>query len=72
MDKLEQFQHREVMKISRLDYLSRGEAERAGTVQSKEEMAQWELITVYKYVMGGHKEGGNSVLCCFFFFSGAQ
>lgn len=70
MDKLEQFQQRAVMKISRLDYLSRGEAERAGTVQSKEEMAQWELSTVYKYVMGGYKEGGNSVLC--FFFSGAQ
>lgn len=48
MDKLEQFQQRAVMKISRLDYLSRGEAERAGTVQSKEEMAQWELSTVYK------------------------
>lgn len=72
MDKLEQFQQRAVMKISRLDYLSRGEAERAGTVQSKEEMDQWELITVYKYVMGGYKEGGNSVLWFVFFFSGAQ
>lgn len=35
-----------------LDYLTRGKAETAGTVWSREEKAQGDLIDVYKHLKG--------------------
>lgn len=60
MDVLEQFQQRAPKMIKRLQHLSHKEGQRElGLLSLEKKRLKGDLITMYKYLMGGKKDGAR-------------